>query len=56
MFMVHTLQWAVVKQSSNKSLAKVIDKEGSYNFWPYVYPSGGFIGSSYSRRTSKRSV
>lgn len=27
--------WLNVKQIANKSLAKVVDKEGSFNFFPY---------------------
>lgn len=36
MFMTSRLQRAGVKQSSNKSLVKIIDKE-SYNFGPYMF-------------------
>lgn len=47
------LQWAGVKQSSNKSLVKVIDKEGIY-FRPYIYTSWGFTESISSRKSATR--
>lgn len=41
MFVALELQWDNVKQSVDKSLAKVIDNEGRYNFKPYVYMPRG---------------
>lgn len=33
--------WLNVKQIANKSLVKVVDKEGSFNFCPYLYTPRG---------------
>lgn len=35
-FRAPAIQWPDVKQSTSKSLAKVIDKEGSSNIRPYA--------------------
>lgn len=50
-----TLQLDRMKQSSNKSLVKVLKKEGSYNFRPYALHQRGFTQFSCSRRTRKKS-
>lgn len=48
------LQWPGVKKSSNKSLEKVIYKEGSY-FRPYIYTPWGIHEVQLLEKITKRS-
>lgn len=43
-----------VKQSSNKSLAKVIEEEENFNFRLYVFPPPGIHMFQMLRRSSRK--
>lgn len=53
-FRTRALRLDRVKQSANKSLTKVVDKEASYNFKPNKYTPQVFIRLSRSRRIAER--
>lgn len=53
-FRAGVLYWAGVKQLGNKSLPKVIDKEGGYNFRPYTYTLWGIHKVQLFEKDSKK--
>lgn len=54
-FMPRAWRSSGIKQATNKTLVDVINKEGEFNFCPYVYTLSGVTHFLYMRNTTETS-